>query len=537
MSSVPSDSSARTPRRRSVALRTTSGVAALVALVMVSLALVTVTVAGRVVDSRLDDQARETWQRTAGFVTGPGRGFDVSSGSDRGGGSREPGYAPGLPIDAISLTVDVTGVVSTASRFDTDGLLTSLPDEDVASLKAVAADYRAAARSDRLTTRLELTSGNYLVMAGSLAAAEITGPTRPGNDGQSSDVVDPDTVLLVGLSTAEVDGTKANLWLIQSVGSAVALLLVGLSVWWWIRRSLRPLHDVSQAAVRVAAVPMASGTVELEKYRVPEPLAQPTDEVGDVGHAMNQLITSVDAALAARSASEQRLRDFIADASHELRTPLAAVRGYADMIRLTESLGQSGQDMLDRVLQQSTRMGSLVENLLLLARLDAAEKAGAESDELAISTKSIDVGELVIDAVTDATATGRDHTWHAHIPPDPVIVPGDRVQLTQLLANLLSNARKHTPAGTVVTTRLSVESGQAVITVTDTGPGIDPMLLGRLFDRFVRGDTARTTTEGSTGLGLSIVRSITRAHGGDVTVTSRPGDTTFSVRLPLEDHE
>jgi two-component system OmpR family sensor kinase len=277
----------------------------------------------------------------------------------------------------------------------------------------------------------------------------------------------------------------------------------------------------------VADVPMGSGEVSLAPYSVRHELAEPGTEVGDVGFALNRLIGSVDAAIEQRNRSEHRLRTFVADASHELRTPLAAVRGYAEMIRLTEPLTGHGQDALGRVLQQSDRMGSLVEDLLLLARLDSGRE---------LRRGEVDLGELVMDAVMDATAAGREHAWTVDVPEDPVTVLGDRQQLAQLVANLLSNARKHTPAGTTVLVRLRQEApagvGTVRLTVQDDGPGIDPHLRSELFDRFVRGDTARTAREGSTGLGLSIVRSVARAHGGEATVESAPGRTVFTVVLP-----
>lgn len=209
------------------------------------------------------------------------------------------------------------------------------------------------------------------------------------------------------------------------------------------------------------------------------------------------------------------------------------MRGYTDMIRLTEPLSESGRKLVGRALYQSERMSSLVENLLLLARLDAEEKTPGNTHGAQTVHKNLDLGELVMDAVMDATAAGRDHVWESSIPDEPVTVYASRSQLVQLLGNLLSNARKHTPAGTVVQTTLVTERGRAVLTVTDNGPGIDPRVKGTLFDRFVRGDSVRTTTEGSTGLGLSIVRSVARAHGGEATVTSRRGKTEFRVELPL----
>nr|WP_272902277.1 HAMP domain-containing sensor histidine kinase [Brevibacterium daeguense] len=409
----------------------------------------------------------------------------------------------------LALVVDHGDVIH-ASRLDEDGDAERLSEEDTEVLSAIGAE--ALGDDDLVVRTVSLDVGRYLVQAEELGH---------------------DAVAITGLPTAPIAGTKASLAALQVLGSVAALLLAGLLGWWWIRRSLRPLGEVSRAAARVAEVPMSSGEVSLARCRIPEELARPADEVGAVGHALNRLIDSVDGAFEQRNRSERRLRTFVADASHELRTPLAGVRGYAEMIRMTEPLSERGKASLARVLQQADRMGSLVDDLLLLARLDSEPRIRGEQTDL---------GEVVVDAVTDASAAGREHRWTLDVPDHPVTVLGDRRQLAQLVANLLSNARKHTPAGTSVAVRLAngdgnaAESGTPVVrlSVEDDGPGIAQDLVPELFDRFVRGDAARSTTEGSTGLGLSIVRSIARAHGGDVTVESAPGRTVFTVQLPAD---
>ncbi|MGO3085479.1 sensor histidine kinase, partial [Ancrocorticia populi] len=312
-------------------------------------------------------------------------------------------------------------------------------------------------------------------------------------------------------------------------------VIVGFGVWWWVRRSMLPLGNVSGVAARVSRVPMESGSVDLTRYRVPNDLAQPTDEVGDVGFALNQLIDSVDSALAERTASENQLRQFVADASHELRTPLAAVRGYSEMMVLTEPLTENGRALLGRVQTQSERMSELVEQLLFLARMDAAEaQAHSQLQTEPAQVSQVDLGELLMDAVSDAHAAGRDHHWEVQVPDEPVSITSENPeQLSRLMTNLLSNARKHTPEGTNVSTKLLSEEGQAVLTIADDGPGIAPELVTKVFDRFVRGSDARAPSEGSTGLGLSIARSVAEAHGGSITVDSAPGSTVFTVKLPL----
>jgi two-component system OmpR family sensor kinase len=219
------------------------------------------------------------------------------------------------------------------------------------------------------------------------------------------------------------------------------------------------------------------------------------------------------------------VRQFVADASHELRTPLASIRGYSELTR------RGGHDLppdvvrsLARIESESIRMTSLVEDLLLLARLDAGR-------ELVIG--EVDLVALVVDAVSDAHAAAPDHEWRLGTPDSPVIVTGDVGRLHQVIANLLANARTHTPSGTRVSTTLAVDSEFAVITVGDDGPGISRGLLPVLFERFARGDGSRSRTTGSTGLGLAIVVAVVEAHAGTVGVESKPGDTRFVVRIPL----
>jgi len=189
---------------------------------------------------------------------------------------------------------------------------------------------------------------------------------------------------------------------------------------------------------------------------------------------------------------------------------------------------------LGRVESEAARMGELVDELLLLARLDAGRPLASEPVDLTL---------LIVDATSDARAAAADHRWQLRLPEEPVVIRGDEQRLRQVLANLLSNAARHTPAGTEVTIALTTEpdvvaraagpAGAAVISVTDNGPGIAAELLPDVFERFVRGDSSRSRAAGSTGLGLAIVHAVTAAHGGSADVTSRPGETTFTITLPV----
>src|SRR5215469_5374432 len=252
------------------------------------------------------------------------------------------------------------------------------------------------------------------------------------------------TTYLIGLSLAPVESTLRQVEIVEALVFAGALLLTGVLGTGFVRLSLRPLRRVAATATRVTERPLASGEVTLPE-RVPD--TNPRTEVGQVGLAFNRMLGHVEAALGRRAASEARLRRFAADASHELRTPLAAIRGYAELAR--RHPGPVPQDIahaLSRVESESTRMSVLVDELLLLAQLDAGRPLAKEP---------VDLTRLAIDATSDARAAGPDHRWMLELPDEPVHVLGDEHRLHQVLANLMSNAAKHTPPGTTVTVALT----------------------------------------------------------------------------------
>jgi two-component system, OmpR family, sensor kinase len=338
----------------------------------------------------------------------------------------------------------------------------------------------------------------------------------------------PGVTYLAGLPMSPADATLRTILIVEAVGFAAALLLTGFLGTAYVRLSLRPLRRVAATAGRVTQLPLASGEVSLPE-RVPYDNSR--TEVGQVGSAFNRMLGHVESALGRRAASENRLRRFAADASHELRTPLAAIRGYAELAR--HHPGPIPGDIahaLSRVESESARMSVLVDELLLLAQLDAGRP---------LARQEVDLTRLALDATSDARAAGPGHRWRLELPDEPVLVHGDEHRLRQVLANLLSNAAKHTPGGTTVTTALATgpAARTAELSVTDDGPGIPPDLLPTLFERFVRGDTARSHGEGSTstGLGLAIVDAVTAAHGGTVDVTSEPGRTRFLITLPVSE--
>jgi two-component system OmpR family sensor kinase len=413
---------------------------------------------------------------------------------DHTGDDHPPGPFPditGQPAGTLQAHL-VNGSVQQASVVLGD----AVPEADYSVLTSLPADRHPRTRA-----------------VGDLGDFRLIATTAPDGD-----------VVVTGLPLADLESTLADLGLVSAGVSVAALLLTGLAGAIIVRRSLRPLDRVAATAARVAELPLDRGEVALP-VRVPDVDTDPRTEVGQVGAALNRMLGHVAAALTARQASETRVRQFLADASHELRTPLAAIRGYAELVRRFEAgVPEDVARAMRRVDSESTRMTALVEDMLLLARLDSGRP---------LSAGPVDLSRLVVDAVSDAHVAGPGHHWRIELPDEAVTVPGDPARLHQVLANLLGNARTHTPAGTHVTVGLTAPAaGTVALRVADDGPGIPAALLPDVFDRFARADTSRSRAAGSTGLGLSIVDAVIQAHGGRVEVASRPGRTVFTVTLP-----
>ncbi|MGW0666390.1 HAMP domain-containing sensor histidine kinase [Streptomyces sp. NPDC002746] len=356
------------------------------------------------------------------------------------------------------------------------------------------------------------------------------------------------TTVLVGIPTAEVSKALSTLILVEVCVTAAGLIAAGIAGAAMVTVALRPLRRVAATATRVSEIPLHSGEVALFE-RVPGAEADPRTEVGQVGAALNRMLGHVGSALDARQKSEMRVRRFVADASHELRTPLASIRGYAELTRRgREDTGPDTRHALGRIESEAERMTGMVEDLLLLARLDAGRP---------LSYESTDLSPLVIDAVSDARVAGPagspdcqdasgptcpgpthrpTHHWRLDLPEAPAAVRADPTRIQQVLVNLLANARTHTPPGTTVTARVRAGAGSPWVTleVQDNGPGIPARLLPHVFERFARGDASRSRHAGSTGLGLAIVQAVVAAHDGVVEVRSVPGDTVFAVHLPAD---
>ncbi|MFF4314586.1 HAMP domain-containing sensor histidine kinase [Streptomyces sp. 900105755] len=327
----------------------------------------------------------------------------------------------------------------------------------------------------------------------------------------------------VAIPTKDADSTISTLILVEisvTVSGLIAATLAGTVI---VGVATRPLRRVAATATRVSELPLHTGEVNLSE-RVPDTECDPHTEVGQVGSALNRMLNHVHGALHARQQSEMRVRQFVADASHELRTPLASIRGYAELTRRgREQVGPDTRHALGRIESEAGRMTLLVEDLLLLARLDAGRPLQFEHTDLI---------PLVVDTISDTRAAGMDHNWRLDLPDEPALVAADAARIQQVLINLLGNARKHTPPGTTVTARIQRRGPWMCVDVEDNGQGIPPDLLPHVFERFARGDSARSRSTGSTGLGLAIVQAVATAHGGAVTVDSVPGRTVFTLYLP-----
>jgi two-component system OmpR family sensor kinase len=447
----------------------------------------------------LTDQLKDDLRGASSRETEVRRG-----GFDQDGDGRVPRGPIGAPGggDQLVLALAPDGSVADVGGLERNAVINDQGTTDVLDSSQVHEVAEAATSSEPTRVDVGGDVGGYLIS------------TSFFSDGSR---------MVVGVSTAQADNLQAQLLSVVVGGTAIGLVLVGVGGTVLIRRSLAPLDRVAATARRVSGLKLDSGKVALAE-RVPAADADPHTEVGQVGLALNTMLDNVESALLARQASETQVRQFVADASHELRTPLASIRGYAELTRReTDPVPPTVTHAIGRVESEALRMQELVEDLLLLARLDSGRPLAREP---------VDLSLLAVNAVSDAHAASPDHTWELDLPENPVEVPGDQARLHQILANLLANARTHTPAGTKVVTQVRPEGPLVRVSVTDDGPGVPEALQPKIFERFTRGDDARVRANGSTGLGLSIVAAVGQAHGGRVEVSSRPGSTTFSVLLP-----
>ena len=479
-------------RRLTLRRRLVFGIVALLALVTVLIGVFSVFALQGFLVGRLDAQ----------LTAATGRSQEAFEGrpNDDFGGRPPAGEVLALPGQGAGTLAGLvaSNQLTTAAVLDQSGVPISLDATQLASLGTVQPGAAP------VTVDLGGTLGQYRVIMQKTSASGVS--------------------LLIGLPLSEVQAIVLRLTLLIAVIGVLGVAAAAIAGAVVVRLALRPLERVASTATRVAELPLDRGEVALAE-RVPAQDADPGTEVGQVGAALNTLLEHVASALTARQASENKVRTFVADASHELRTPLASIRGYAELTRRgRHELPDDVVHAIGRVESESVRMTALVEDLLLLARLD---------EGAAIEGATVDLTRLVIDALSDARAAGPDHIWQLELPDEAVQVHGDQPRLHQVVANLLANARTHTPAGTVVTAALIRGDGWVTIEVRDTGPGIDPALTPTIFERFVRGDGSRSRAAGSTGLGLAIVTAVVEAHGGRAEVETAPGSTVFRVILPI----
>jgi len=464
-----------------------------------------------------------------------------------------------LVITAVALVAVVVALIGVAATLAFRGYLSDRLDQDVtSSLNRVTAGPRAFGppgdADDRSYAVPEgsVTAGRTASQAGgelsteggrrSLSTDQVRALTSVRADGRPHEVSVPGLgeyrvaavpgpitfdlgrttapgVLAVGLPTSTVDGPISQLvaWeVLFGLAGIVAAAGAGTYV---VRRQLRPLRQVAATANTVAGLPLAEGEIAIAP-RVPEELTDVRTEVGQVGSALNTLLVHVESSLAQRHRSEQQVRQFVADASHELRTPLTTIAGYAELARRRPDDEGAVRTALGKVEEESARMTSMVEDLLLLARLDSGRP---------LERHPVDLSRLLVETVSDARVVDPVHRWQLDLPEESIEVVGDVQRLHQVVTNLLTNARKYTPAGTTIT----VSAKPGGFSVHDDGPGFPPGLAEHAFERFARGDAARTRGDaGGAGLGLALVQAIVTAHGGSVALRSRPGSTTVNVSLP-----
>lgn len=470
--------------RLSLSQRLLIGTLALLAVVGGVVGTASVAIVHNSLVAQVDAELQSALTRGQGGFDGDHDHDGAVGGGSVDGALRVPGQAAGT----VSAVRSASGLV--AAMITPSGRLAVLSTQQAAPLADV----------DRLETVELPLLGSYRALAVATASGQR---------------------IIVAVPLAAADSTAAELaWSVAFV-VFVALVVAAVAGSWMVRRSLRPLTEVTQTARAVSELDLERGEVALH-VRVPE--QDERTEVGQLGAAFNRMLGHVSQALDAREQSEQKVRQFVADASHELRTPLASIRGYAELTRLSpDPLPTDAAHALGRIEAESVRMTELVDDLLLLARLDEGRE---------LSLKPSELGVVLDEIVADARVAGPAHEFSCELPSEPLNVIADEPRLRQVFVNLVANARVHTPEGTRVQVRASERDRMVMVEVEDSGPGIDPAVRDTLFERFARADSSRSRAAGSTGLGLAIAAAVVRAHHGEISVESAPGRTVFRVTLP-----
>ena len=338
----------------------------------------------------------------------------------------------------------------------------------------------------------------------------------PGADFRVATTVLPSSLgsVIVAQSLSDFDKTTHQISVVFLIIGGIALLFIAFASRQVIKLSMKPLKKIEETAEQIAAGDLSA---RLENF-------EPDTEVGRLSTSLNQMLSRIEESFAARTESENKLRRFVADASHELRTPLTSIRGFAELHRQgAVPEGEKTKELISRIEKESMRMGYLVEDLLMLARMD-------QSRELVMT--DVDLSHLIKEAVSSASAAGPDHPLTSAIAQN-VHTQGDADKIYQVVTNLLANARAHTPAGTPIHVSTYSTHDGSYVTVADKGPGLSAEDQLHIFERFYRVDTSRqrSSSDGS-GLGLSIVDEVMQAHGGSVSVASEPGNgATFTLHF------
>ena len=404
-------------------------------------------------------------------------------------------FRPIRPLRGVPTTTSVTLLSPSGALIGQLG--GDLAGSSVGDAFAGFTTARVAATSGKPFTFTDSSENHYRVIASVL-------PSQQGS-------------VLVSSSLESVNKTLKELGFLFLLISLIVLTLIGFIARSFIRLSLKPLSEVEVTAAAIAGGDLSA--------RLPE--ARPTTEVGKLTTSLNRMLGRIEESFAVRVESESKLRRFVADASHELRTPLTAIRGFAELHRQGAVSGEEKtKELIGRIEKESIRMGSLVEDLLLLARMDQSRE---------LTKEPVDLDNLIHEVVASARAAGPEHPITVSLPEDDDFVLGDSIRIHQAVANLLANARTHTPAGTPITVTVENRESEVAITVADKGPGLSQADQEKIFERFYRADSSRARTNGEgSGLGLSIVDAVMKAHGGSVTVISELGQgAAFTLHFPI----
>jgi len=502
-------------RSRSLRLQVVLIASALVAAVSIVVGVVAVLSLHDYLLGQVDARLNGAAARGADIVGGRGPGAAPSTPSPTRPGPTPGSTPPTRPSrdDVVGAPGQSAGTITAIFRdgaFEIGGWIASdgVRHDLTEAQKRMLAGRLPAGSADR-------TAPVTLDLGGSLGPYRVAGRTTPSGVGVVS-----------ALPLEPVTAVTGRLALVVALVGAACIVLAIAAAAVAMGRALRPLRRVAHTAAAVTAVPLDRGEVRLAERVDARDIAS-TAEVGQVGAALNDMLDHVENALAQREASESTMRRFVADASHELRTPLATIRAYAQLSGRTEAEAGEIRGNAALIDVEGVRMGALIDQLLLLARLDALP---------ALARDEVDLRLLVAEAVVAARLAGPDHTWLMELGEDPALVRGDAGDLRRVVDNLLGNARVHTPAGTTVRVRLDevrtgLEAGSLRLTVSDDGPGLPDALRETVFERFARGEASRSREGGGTGLGMAIARAVVEAHGGSIALGPGAG-ATFVVTLP-----